>query len=118
MAGFLGERSDLWEHALVAAPRLLDEGVDVPSADLAVVLASSRSKRQMIQRMGRVVRKKHDRRLARLAVLYVEGTSEDPGAAHEDFLYVVTGVAREIEHFASSASTTEICDYLNSWSPS
>ena len=45
-------------HDLVAAPRLLDEGVDVPAADLAIVLASSRSKRQMIQRMGRVVRKK------------------------------------------------------------
>ncbi len=105
------------EHALVAAPRLLDEGVDVPSADLAIVLASSRSKRQMIQRMGRVVRKKHDRRLARLAVMYVEETSEDPGAAHEDFLYVVTGVAREIKHFSSNASTTAICDYLNDYSP-
>ncbi len=104
------------EHALVAAPRLLDEGVDVPSADLAVVLASSRSKRQMIQRMGRVVRKKIDRRLARLAILYVEGTSEDPTAAHEDFLYVVTGVAREIRHFTSNASSAEVCEYLNDWS--
>lgn len=29
------------EHELVAAPKLLDEGVDVPSADLAIVLATS-----------------------------------------------------------------------------
>ncbi len=103
-------------HELVAAPRLLDEGVDVPAADLAIVLASSRSRRQMVQRMGRVVRKKEDGRLARLAVLYVEGTSEDPGVAHEDFLYLVTNVARDIKHFEPHASVREVCGYLNDWS--
>ncbi len=103
------------EHELVAAPRLLDEGVDVPSADLAIVLASSRSRRQMVQRMGRVVRKKKDGRLARLAVLYVEDTSEDPEVAHEDFLYLVRDVARDIRHFGPRASSEEICGYLNGW---
>lgn len=103
------------EHELVAAPRLLDEGVDVPSADLAIVLASSRSRRQMVQRMGRVVRKKQDGRVARLAVLYVEETSEDPNSAHEDFLYLVTGVARDVRHFPSTASAAEVCRYLNEW---
>lgn len=105
------------KHELVAAPRLLDEGVDVPSADLAIVLASSRSRRQMVQRMGRVVRKKPDGRLARLAVLYVEGTSEDPDLAHEDFLYLVTEVAQDIKRFPSRASATEVCSYLNDWVP-
>ena len=36
-----------------SAPRVLDEGVDVPAADLAVIVGASRSRRQMIQRMGR-----------------------------------------------------------------
>ena len=103
------------QHELVAAPRLLDEGVDVPAADLAIVLASSRSRRQMIQRMGRVVRKKQDNRLARLAILYVMGSSEDPEVAHEDFLYLVTGVARDIVYFGPKASLQQICDYLNDW---
>ena len=102
-------------HELVAAPRLLDEGVDVPAADLAIVLASSRSRRQMIQRMGRVVRKKQDGRLARLAILYVMDSSEDPEVAHEDFLYLVTGVARDIAHFGPSVSPKQICEYLNDW---
>jgi superfamily II DNA or RNA helicase len=105
------------EHELVAAPRLLDEGVDVPAADLAIVLASSRSRRQMVQRMGRVVRKKEDGRLARLAVLYVEGTAEDPAVAHEDFLYLVTDVARDIEYFEPDALAGEVCSYLNDWNP-
>jgi superfamily II DNA or RNA helicase len=65
-------------HELIAAPKLLDEGVDVPSADLALVLASSRSKRQMIQRMGRVIRPNADGRIARIAIFFVENSSEDP----------------------------------------
>ena len=47
-------------------PAVLDEGVDVPEADLAVIVGASRSRRQMIQRMGRVLRKKADHRRARL----------------------------------------------------
>ncbi len=105
------------EHELVAAPRLLDEGVDVPAADLAIVLASSRSRRQMVQRMGRVVRKKKDGRLARLAILYVMDSSEDPEVAHEDFLYLVTNVARDIVYFGPKATPEQICHYLNDWRP-
>ncbi len=102
---------------LVAAPRLLDEGVDVPAADLAIVLASSRSRRQMVQRMGRVVRKKKDGRLARLAIFYVMDSSEDPEVAHEDFLYLVTDVAQDIVHFGPKASPGQVCEYLNDWRP-
>ena len=40
---------------VVVAPQVLDEGIDVPDADLAVIVAASRSRRQMIQRMGRVI---------------------------------------------------------------
>jgi superfamily II DNA or RNA helicase len=34
----------------------LDEGVDVPAADTAIILASSTNERQFIQRRGRVLR--------------------------------------------------------------
>ena len=102
-------------HELVAAPRLLDEGIDVAAADLAVVLATSKSRRQMVQRMGRVLRLKEDNRLARLAVLYVRGTSEDPEFAHEDFLGPVKPVAHDIRYFSADATGRTICDYLNAW---
>jgi RNA polymerase primary sigma factor len=36
------------EHELGAAPRLLDEDVDISAVELAIVLASSRSRRQMV----------------------------------------------------------------------
>ena len=37
--------------------RCLDEGVDIPAVDHALILASSQNPRQFIQRRGRVLRK-------------------------------------------------------------
>lgn len=89
---FAGGRLDV-----LVAPRVLDEGVDVPEADVAVVLAAFRSRRQMVQRLGRVLRCKVDGRAARLVIAYAEGTREDPEhGAHEDFLAEVVEVADEV----------------------
>ncbi|RAO19429.1 DEAD/DEAH box helicase [Micromonospora noduli] len=89
---------------VLAAPRLLDEGINVPQADVGVIMAGSRSKRQMIQRMGRVIRPKADRRPATFVILYVRGTAEDPDfGAHEGFLEQVIDVAQEVEYFDHSA---------------
>lgn len=83
---------------VIVAPRVLDEGVDVPAADLAVIVSASKTRRQMIQRMGRVLRRKEDGRLARIAVLYLEGTTEDPSTgAHEAFLGEITAVAEDLD---------------------
>ncbi len=81
----------------VVAPRVLDEGVDVPEAEVAVVLAAFRSRRQMVQRLGRVLRVKADGREAALLVAFATGTREDPAnGAHDDFLAEVRDVAREV----------------------
>ena len=86
----------------VAAPQILDEGVDVPDADLAVIVGTTQSRRQMIQRMGRVLRLKPDGRRARFVLLYVRGTSEDPimSGAHEAFFDMITDTADAVKHFA------------------
>ena len=85
---------------VVTAPQVLDEGIDVPAADLAVILAASRSRRQMIQRMGRVLRRKSDGRAARFVIVFVVGTVEDPAfGAHEGFLDEITSVANAVRAF-------------------
>lgn len=61
----------------VVAPTVLDEGIDVPDIDLAVVMGGSKSRRQMIQRMGRVLRLKPDGRTATFVVVYATNTAED-----------------------------------------
>lgn len=90
---------------VLVAPRVLDEGVDVPAADLAVIIGASRSRRQMVQRMGRVLRRKPDGRHARFAVLFVEGTVEDPRrGAHESFLGEIVDVADHVSCFPTEAA--------------
>jgi superfamily II DNA or RNA helicase len=103
----------------VVAPRVLDEGVDVPEADLAIIAASSKTRRQMVQRMGRVLRRKADGRLARFAVLYLKGTTEDPTrGTHESFLEEVTDVADEPPMvFDAASERSEVIDYLNDYKP-
>src|SRR5205085_12581757 len=93
---------------VLAAPRVLDEGIDVPVADLAVIVGASRSRRQMVQRMGRVLRRKPDQRRARFAVLYVEDTVEDPRfGAHEAFLGEIVDVANRVTYFSATSAAAQ-----------
>lgn len=66
------ERSEILErlhegvyHAVVTS-KVLNEGVDVPSANVAIVVSGSGSVMEHVQRLGRVLRKQGDKR----AVLY------------------------------------------------
>jgi len=51
--------------------RCLDEGIDIPASDSAVVLASSTSPREFIQRRGRVLRKAPNKEKAIIYDLFV-----------------------------------------------
>lgn len=100
---------------VLAAPRVLDEGIDVPEADLAIILAGSRTRRQMIQRMGRVLRPKQDDRVARFVIMYVRGTGEDPALQGDlGFLGVVTDAAEEIGSFSADEGLGDVVAFLSS----
>ena len=58
--------------------RVLDEGVDVPDANLGIVMSASRTRRQMIQRMGRILRRKQPGVAARFVIMFAKDTLEDP----------------------------------------
>ncbi len=59
----------------VVTSKVLNEGVDVPSANIAIVLSGSGSVREHVQRLGRVLRKNGDKR-ATLYELVARGTTE------------------------------------------
>jgi superfamily II DNA or RNA helicase len=83
------------ELVALAAPRVLDEGVDLPDADVALALSAFRTRRHLVQRLGRVLRRKADGRAAHLVLLHASGTLEDPArGGHHGFLAQVDGVAR------------------------
>ncbi|HZO15474.1 MAG TPA: helicase-related protein, partial [Polyangiaceae bacterium] len=64
------------ELNVVVTSKVLNEGVDVPEANVAIVLSGSGSVREHVQRLGRILRKREGKR----AVLYEvvsAGTSEE-----------------------------------------
>ncbi|MBS7619597.1 DUF790 family protein, partial [Candidatus Bathyarchaeota archaeon] len=62
------------EYRRIVTSKVLEEGVDVPDASLAVILSGTGSSRSFIQRLGRVLRKKEKK--AKLIELVSVGTVE------------------------------------------
>ncbi|HWQ12614.1 MAG TPA: DEAD/DEAH box helicase [Roseiflexaceae bacterium] len=61
-------------YSKLAAGRVLNEGVDVPDANVAIVVSGNSTAREHIQRLGRVIRPKHQEAL--LYELVTRHTSE------------------------------------------
>ncbi|MCD7100713.1 sigma-70 family RNA polymerase sigma factor [Pseudoclavibacter sp. 13-3] len=99
------------EVNVLAAPRVLDEGIDVPEADLGIVLAANRSRRQMVQRLGRVIRRKADGRQGRFVVLYARDTVEDPHVAGDEHLNDVLQYTRRLL-MCSDAHDPALAEFL------
>ncbi len=71
------ERFRAGDYSRVVTANVLDEGVDVPDASVAVVLSGSGSEREFTQRLGRILRPKADGRRALLYELVTEQTAEE-----------------------------------------
>ncbi|WP_226995624.1 DEAD/DEAH box helicase [Gordonia phthalatica] len=97
----------------LAAPKILDEGIDVPEADVGIIVAASSSRRQMIQRIGRIIRPKPDGRAASFIVLYIQGTIEDPArGAHESFLEQLTEIADQTLDVPAGDAVGQLANWL------
>ena len=64
------------EYPIVATSRVLNEGVNVPEANVAIILSGSGSVREHVQRLGRILRKSGDKQ-ATLYEVVTAGTSEE-----------------------------------------
>ncbi|WP_332449821.1 HEAT repeat domain-containing protein [Methanoculleus sp.] len=47
---------------VLIAPKMLDEGIDVPDAEIGINVASARTRLQLVQRMGRILRNRPGKR--------------------------------------------------------
>ncbi|MBT9311838.1 DEAD/DEAH box helicase family protein [Leptothoe kymatousa] len=65
------------DYTAVVVSHVLNEGVDVPEARVAVLLSGSGSTREYIQRLGRVLRKGDGNKLALLYEVIAEETTEE-----------------------------------------
>jgi superfamily II DNA or RNA helicase len=64
------------EYPIVATSRVLNEGVNVPEANVAIILSGSGSVREHVQRLGRILRKSGDKE-ALLYEVVTRGTVEE-----------------------------------------
>lgn len=94
--------------SIVVSIRCLDEGVDIPVADGALILASSTNPRQYIQRRGRVLRKAKDKRIATIFDTLV--LPEDPD--QDDLMPVIRSELSRAWNFAKNAENSEITHHL------
>jgi superfamily II DNA or RNA helicase len=83
--------------ALVAV-KCLDEGVNIPAAQEAIILASDTSQRQFIQRRGRILRKAEGKETATLIDILVVPPIGD------EQVKLITSEVKRIKHFAKTAS--------------
>ncbi len=66
------------EYKTLVASHVLNEGVDVPAASVAIILSGTGSAREYIQRLGRVLRQGKDKnKFALLYEVVAEDTSEE-----------------------------------------
>lgn len=101
---------------VLCAPRILDEGIDVPDSDLAVVLSGSKQPRQTIQRLGRIIRRKKDGRHGRFVVLYAVNTIEDEKRNQEQQFGAILPSARRIADF-NETQVRELRKFLRASAP-
>ncbi|MGB3293116.1 MAG: DEAD/DEAH box helicase family protein [Phormidesmis sp.] len=65
------------DYSVIVVSHVLNEGVDVPDARVAILLSGSGSPREYIQRLGRVLRKGSSGKMALLYEVVAEETSEE-----------------------------------------
>jgi len=71
LVGFKNGRYDA-----IVTSKVLDEGIDVPDAQLGILVSGTGSSREFVQRLGRLLRPKNDNQQARLIEIVSSGTSE------------------------------------------
>ena len=62
---------------ILIACKAVDEGLDVPDASIGIILSGTSTKRQRIQRLGRIIRKSEEKLFAALYYLHIAESSED-----------------------------------------
>lgn len=93
---------------IIVSVKCLDEGVDIPNATHALILASSKNPREFIQRRGRVLRKSENKNFANIhdAVVLPHETDVDAPVAN-----ILEGeLARSIKFGEDAESSKAIAD--------
>lgn len=87
-------------YTTVVTSKVLDEGIDVPDAELGVIMSGTGSGRELIQRLGRLLRPKQDGKKAKLIEIVSRHTKETNTSAKR-----ITALRKNTEENTSDNST-------------
>lgn len=62
----------LKEYQVIVAIKCMDEGIDIPTADIGILMASSTNPREYVQRIGRIIRQSPNKLSAKLYDICVD----------------------------------------------
>ena len=93
---------------VLTAPKVLDEGLDLPTVDAVVMLAASRSYRQLVQRVGAVLQPTEADRLPVVLVVHARGTVD----ADDGLVADLAAVATEVRSFDVGTSGAAIAAWF------
>jgi superfamily II DNA or RNA helicase len=107
-SAMIGSRADTFVHfsavgGVLVAIKCLDEGVDIPAVDAAVILASSTNSREFIQRRGRVLRTAPGKHSAQIHDLLVVPARDETGQPDRSRATILRTELRRASEFASHA---------------
>jgi len=94
--------------SIIVSIRCLDEGVDVPKANGAIILASSSNPRQYIQRRGRVLRKSINKKQATIIDVLVLPKGSENGVPYS----IIKGELARAWNFAQNAMNKDVAHKL------
>jgi superfamily II DNA or RNA helicase len=99
------------EARILVSCKALDEGLDIPSADVGILLATTSEQRQRIQRLGRILRLQEGKGKASLFYLSLAHTIEDNELLDAGIDSVQEWHLQYTDHFIHSAYD-ELADTL------
>ena len=88
---------------VILAIKCLDEGVDIPAISHGIVLSSSKTKREWIQRRGRLLRKSKTKSKS-----VIHDVLALPAASGEEVSFVLDEVARAMEFSEASENSRTV----------
>lgn len=104
-------------YKVLVAIKCLDEGIDIPSADTAIIMATSSNPREHIQRTGRVIRQNDGKHRAKIYDFIIEPDFENTICSEIlDFEKVIFGkeLIRVSEMSMNAINNAEVLGLINS----